>query len=78
MSVGTRGGQERVSGPLELESEAPGRPHYGCWELNSSPLEEQYMFLIWVPGIELKSSGICGKHFYPLNDLLGPICAFFY
>lgn len=38
--------------PLELELQvAMSWVWYGCWELNSGPLEEQYMFLTTKPSL---------------------------
>lgn len=36
---GTQGGEKRVSDPPRLEL-----PLCGCWELNLSPVEQQYFF----------------------------------
>lgn len=27
----------------------------------------------WVPWIKFRSSGLCGKHFYPLSHVISPV-----
>lgn len=50
--VGAAGGQKVVSGLLVLELQVVGAAQCGCWDMNTSPLDEQQALLTTDPSLQ--------------------------